>query len=92
MSTPQHEPSAYHDVPTAMVFDVFAETATRLIGRYNHLSETALTKDEQDAWWEKVIRLRDAKRAVPAQDRDQLIARIQEWAKELELLESADRD
>ncbi|MFJ5901879.1 hypothetical protein ACIQFZ_42655 [Streptomyces sp. NPDC093064] len=92
MSTPQRKPSAYHDAPTAMVFDLLAETATRLIGRYNHLSETATTKEELDAWWEKVIRLRDAKRAVPAQDPDQLIARIQEWTEELELLESADRD
>ncbi|MFF2025968.1 hypothetical protein ACFVW2_29775 [Streptomyces sp. NPDC058171] len=87
----EQEPAAYRDVPTAMVFDVFAETATRLISRYNRLSDTAATQEDRAAWWEKLMRLRDEKLAVPAYDREQLIAHIQTWTAEIERLESAGR-
>ncbi|WP_455355897.1 hypothetical protein [Streptomyces sp. SYSU K217416] len=73
----------YENVPTASVYDTFAETATRLTGRYTQLSDTASTPDERVRWWQKVLELRDAKRAVPAHDRAQLIAHIQQWEAEL---------
>ena len=73
----------YENVPTAAVYDAFAEAATRLTGRYTRLSDTAASAEERERWWQKALELRDAKRDVPADDRAQLIARIGEWEAEL---------
>ncbi|MFJ1550714.1 hypothetical protein [Streptomyces sp. NPDC088246] len=81
----------YQDVPTAMVFDEFSETATTLTGLYNGRSKGAATAEEREEWWDKVMALRDARRAVPAHDRDQLIAHIARWTRESEELESSER-
>ncbi|MGW3510817.1 hypothetical protein [Streptomyces sp. NPDC000994] len=81
----------YENVPTAAVYDTFAETATRLTGRYTRLSDTAPSPEERERWWQKVLELRAAKQAVPAHDREQLIARIGEWEAELARLQAADR-
>ncbi|NGO40639.1 hypothetical protein [Streptomyces ureilyticus] len=79
----------YANVPTASVYDTFAETATKLSGRYTRLADTASSPEEREEWWQKVLALRDAKRAVPAHDRAQLIAHIQQWQAALtELQES----
>lgn len=69
----------YENVPTASVYDTFAETATQLTGLYTRLSDTAATPEERERWWQKVLELRDTKRAVPAHDRTQLIAHIKQW-------------
>lgn len=73
----------YPNVPTAMVFDTFAETASRLTGAYVARMDAAATKHEGEEWWKKVMTLRNTKRAVPAYDRAQLIAHIRLWAAEL---------
>lgn len=80
-NVPADEP--YANVPTASVYDTFAETANQLTGRLTHLSDSAATPEERDKWWQKVMALRNAKRAVPAHDRAQLIAHIQQWETEL---------
>ncbi|WP_225828517.1 hypothetical protein [Streptomyces naphthomycinicus] len=87
MSTAPIDP--YQGVPTTVVYDTFAETATRLTGRYTRLSDTATSDEERDRWWQKVLELRDTKRNVPAHDRAQLIAWIAEWEAELARLSDA---
>ncbi|MEU5030035.1 hypothetical protein [Streptomyces milbemycinicus] len=79
----------YENVPTAVVYDTFAEMASQLTGRYLHLSESASSEEERDRWWEKVLQLRDEKRAVSSHDRDQLISHIDQWAAELKKLGTA---
>ncbi|MFJ7271978.1 hypothetical protein ACIQV3_35980 [Streptomyces sp. NPDC099050] len=76
----------YENVPTTLVYDTFAETATQLTGLYVRRSDTAPTPEERQLWWQKVMTLRDAKRSVPAHDRVQLIAHIQQWNTELKAL------
>ncbi|MFF4763346.1 hypothetical protein [Streptomyces sp. NPDC001292] len=73
----------YENVPTAAVYDTFAETATRLTGRYTRLSDAAPSAAEREQWWQKVLELRATKQAVPAHDRAQLIAHIDAWEAEL---------
>jgi hypothetical protein len=90
VTSPQSD-DPYQDVPTAVVYDEFAETATTLTGLYNSRSHAAVTEEERQAWWDKVIALRDTRRAVPAHDRDQLIAHITRWTQEIQSLESANR-
>ncbi|GAA0927787.1 hypothetical protein [Streptomyces thermoalcalitolerans] len=81
--TPSTPTGPYADVPTTVVYDTFAETAARLTAHYTRLSDTAATPEEREQWWNKVLQLRDTRRAVPAHDRDQLIAHIQRWQAEL---------
>lgn len=83
MTENAHLDDPYADVPTTSVYDTFAETANQLTGRLTHLSDTAATPEERERWWQKVMALRDTKRAVPAHDRAQLIANIQQWETEL---------
>jgi hypothetical protein len=82
MTTPQPS-DPFANVPTALVYDTFTEAANQLTARYTQLSDTASTPEEREQWWQKVLELRTAKRAVPAADRNQLIARIQGWKAEL---------
>ncbi|MET8945472.1 hypothetical protein ABZX30_18270 [Streptomyces sp. NPDC004542] len=82
MTTPQSA-DPFANVPTALVYDTFTETANQLTARYTQLSDTASTPEERERWWQKVLELRTVKRAVPAADRDQLIAHVQGWKAEL---------
>ncbi|MGA5579468.1 hypothetical protein ACPCK9_32285 [Streptomyces koyangensis] len=81
----------YENVPTASVYDTFAELATQLTGRYTRLSDTAPSAAEREQWWQKVLELRDTKRAVPAYDRAALIAHISKWEAELARLQGDHR-
>ncbi|GAA0925029.1 hypothetical protein [Streptomyces thermoalcalitolerans] len=85
MSSPDFANGAdrYAHVPTAMVYDTFAETAARLTGRYVYLSDNAASPEEREQWRQKVMELQEAEEAVPPYDRDQLIAHIQRWKAEL---------
>lgn len=84
-------PDEWNDnTPTATLYDIFAETASELIGRYAHLSNTAATDDARTQWWEKVIAVRDARRAVPARDREALTTHIRDWRAEIEALAAAE--
>ncbi|TCC33876.1 hypothetical protein E0H75_42215 [Kribbella capetownensis] len=81
----------FDNVPTAMVFDAFTETAASLSSRYMRLSDESTTTAETEAWWTKVLALRDAQRDVPADDRAALIEHIQRWRTELKTLETRAR-
>ncbi|MCX4468474.1 hypothetical protein C0R01_23910 [Streptomyces albidoflavus] len=86
-SVPRSE--RYENIPTALVYDIFAELATQLTGRYIRLSDTAPSAAERDQWWQKALELRQYKRAVPARDRAALIAHISQWEAELSRLRGA---
>ncbi|MFJ9845874.1 hypothetical protein ACIRYZ_36615 [Kitasatospora sp. NPDC101155] len=79
-------PAIPDDVPTSVVYDMLADTATNLSARYVKLSENATTEDERRRWWNKVIELRDARLAVGAHDRDAMITNIAVWTAEIRLL------
>ena len=81
----------FENVPTAMVYDTFTEAASALSSRYMRLSDAAPTSQEQDAWWAKVLELRDVQHDVPAGDRAALIEHIQRWRAELKTLEASVR-
>ncbi|OAA27739.1 hypothetical protein UG55_100767 [Frankia sp. EI5c] len=84
-------PTIPDDVPTSVVYDMAAETATHLSARYVRLSESVATEDERQRWWTKVIELRDAKEAVDAHDRAALLARISAWTAEIRALDEERR-
>lgn len=81
----------FEDVPTATVFDVFAETASQLIGSYADRSRRATTQEERGEMWSKAMAVRDTKRDVPARDRKQLIEHIEMWQREIAQLDGGDR-
>ncbi|MFB6784878.1 hypothetical protein ACFCX0_48570 [Streptomyces sp. NPDC056352] len=76
----------HENTPTAMVYDIFAETANDLIGRYTHLSDTSDDEAEREQWWQQALAVRDARRAVKAQDREELLEHIARWKAEAEAL------
>ncbi|MBV2362201.1 hypothetical protein ACFPZ0_04120 [Streptomonospora nanhaiensis] len=78
----------YTTAPITVVYDVFAETANRLTGRYVHLAEHAATEAEHEDWKAKIFDLRDERRAVDPDDKDALIAHIRRWRAETDALES----
>jgi hypothetical protein len=49
---------------------------------------SASTQEEQDAWWAKVLQVRDLKFSVPAHDRAALIEHIHQWRAELAELDT----
>lgn len=81
-------PAPYQGVPTAVVYDVFAETVTTLTALYNTRSNKAESPERRQAWWAKVMELRDTSEAVPAHDRAALIEHIITWQREIKKLES----
>jgi hypothetical protein len=81
----------FENVATAMVYDTFTEAAASLSSRYMRLSDEATTTAETEAWWAKILELRDAQRDVPAGDRAALIEHIQRWRTELRTLEARAR-
>lgn len=81
----------FENVPTAMVYDAFTDAAASLSSRYMRLSDEATTTAEIEAWWAKVLELRDAQRDVPASDRAALIEHIQRWRTELKAFEARAR-
>ena len=78
----------FDNVPTAMVYDTFAEAASALSGRYMRLSDTAPTSQEREAWWTKVLELRDLKRSIHPDDRAALIEHVHRWRTELKALKA----
>jgi hypothetical protein len=78
----------FDNIPTAMVYETFAETASAVSSHYMRLSDTADTAQDRDAAWAKVLELRDLKYSVPADDRAALIEHIQQWRADLKALEA----
>ncbi|MFE9246678.1 hypothetical protein [Nocardiopsis sp. NPDC006938] len=77
----------YADSPTTVLYDIFADTATRLSGKYVALSDHASNPTERDRWWKKVLELKAARRVVDPRDRDALIAHTRRWQAEVQRLQ-----
>ncbi|MEU3017062.1 hypothetical protein ABZ635_06665 [Nocardiopsis sp. NPDC007018] len=76
----------YADSPTTVLYDIFADTATRLGGKLVALARAARTETEGRQWRQRMYEIEDQKQAVDPDDRDALIARIKGWQAELERL------
>jgi hypothetical protein len=85
--TRETEPDPHENQPTTVVFDLFAETANKLVGAYSHLADEASAADRA-AWWSKALAVRDTRQAVRADDRAALLAHIQTWQAELDRIEA----
>ncbi|MFG2668933.1 hypothetical protein ACGFY6_32435 [Streptomyces sp. NPDC048387] len=72
--------------PTAMVYDIFAETANELIGRYTALSDAAVQQSDRERWWQQALAVRDVRRSVPAHDRGALLEHITRWKSDIHAL------
>jgi hypothetical protein len=70
------------DLPTAVLYDIFRDTATALSAAYVNHSDHATTPDESKQWWDKVLALRDATDATDPDDRTALTHSIQQWRRE----------
>ncbi|MEV5506430.1 hypothetical protein [Streptomyces orinoci] len=81
----------YETVGTAVVHDIFTETAARLAGQYLALADATPDETESGRLRERAMRLLTLKRTVPADDRAQLIAYIRLWRGELESLKGMAR-
>ncbi|MGW2203219.1 hypothetical protein [Streptomyces sp. NPDC001774] len=86
---PKKPTDPYENTPTTMVFDVFTETSNELIGLLTHRSDNATDPDTREAWWQRVLAVRDARRAVDPQNRQALLQRISTWRAEIETLKVA---
>ncbi|MFI1569047.1 hypothetical protein ACH4ZX_39585 [Streptomyces sp. NPDC020490] len=88
----EHSPTMIpDDLPTSVVYDMCAETATQLSSRYVKLSDDATTEEERRIWWNKVLDLRDEKNAVDAHDRAAMIAKITAWTTAIHKLDDQRR-
>ncbi|GHF88998.1 hypothetical protein GCM10018790_77970 [Kitasatospora xanthocidica] len=89
----EHSPTVAipEDVPTSVVYDMFAETATHLSARYVGLYDDATAERERQDWWTKVLDLRDERDAVDPYDRAALIAKITVWTAEIRALDKERR-
>ncbi|MEU7106450.1 hypothetical protein ABZ951_15540, partial [Streptomyces sp. NPDC046215] len=66
MSASAQQPDPYENTPTAMVYEEFAEAESQLSAQYIARHRAAADEAERARLWQKIIDLRDAKRAVPA--------------------------
>jgi hypothetical protein len=80
--TPQ-EQRFYAHSSTTVLYDILADTATRLGGRYVALARTAETDTERRERRQRMHEIEDQKEAVDPDDRDALIAHIKQWRTEL---------
>ena len=80
--TPE-EQHYYATTPISVVFDIFADTATRIGGKYVYLSEHAATEEERRHWRTKHREVRDQRLAADPDDKDALIAHIKRWQAEV---------
>ncbi|GHE32299.1 hypothetical protein [Streptomyces hydrogenans] len=74
--------------PTTIVYDIAAETANELIGLLTHRSDTAADPATREARWQRVLAVRDARRAVDPLDRQALLDQISLWRTEIETLKA----
>lgn len=70
-----------------VLYDVMADTATALSGRYIELGEQAATPEEDEAWDAKLMALRDERWRVDPNDREAILEHTRRWAEELAELE-----
>ncbi|GAA3730948.1 hypothetical protein HDA32_005606 [Spinactinospora alkalitolerans] len=80
--TPEEE-DFYAKSSITVVFDIFADTATRIGGKYVHLADHAATEEERRHWKAKIYEVRDQRRAADPDDREALVAHIKRWQAEV---------
>ncbi|MFE9459518.1 hypothetical protein [Streptomyces californicus] len=83
---PENPADPYEHTPTTMVFDIFTETSNDLIGLLAHRSRTAAAPADREAWWQRVLAVRDDRRSVNPHDRQALLEHISAWRSETETL------
>ncbi len=83
-----YRPEAFEDVPTATVYDIFAETASRLIGLLMARAQAASEGEQPKQWRDQALAVRAASRQVPAHDRNELLQHIAQWQNDIVRLES----
>ncbi|MEU9802738.1 hypothetical protein [Streptomyces sp. NPDC051000] len=83
-----YRPEAFEDVPTATVYDIFAETASRLIGLFMARAQAASEGEQPQRWRDQALAVRAATRQVPAHDRGELLKHIAQWQNDIIRLES----
>lgn len=80
--TPE-EQRFYADSPTTVLYDIFADAATRLGGRLVALARAAETDTDRGRWRQRMYEIEDQKEAVDPDDRDALVSHIEQWNAEL---------
>lgn len=84
---PQGDPRPFEPpttLPDSVIYDIFADTATRLGGKYIHLADEADSPEHEEYWIKKSVALRDEKQAVTPGNRAVLVEHINRWLTELE--------
>jgi hypothetical protein len=89
LKTPQPVDVMWAKLPITVVYDVFYESGTALLGRYNHNLQEASTPEEQDLWRDRIRELRSARSAVSPNDREALLEMSERWTAERDRLKSA---
>jgi hypothetical protein len=77
VTTPDEQ--TMRQLPTAVLYDVFRDTATALSTQYVARSDQAATGDLTEQWWQRALQLRDDADAVDPDDRGALIEHIVVW-------------
>ncbi|MCX5078837.1 hypothetical protein OHA84_37580 (plasmid) [Streptomyces sp. NBC_00513] len=83
-----YRPEAFENVPTATVYDIFAETASRLIGLLMARAQAASEGEQSQQWRSQALAVRAAARRVPAHDRGELLKHIAQWQSDIARLQS----
>lgn len=76
------------NTPTTIVYDIAVETSNELVGLLTHRSDTAADPATREAWWQRALAVRDARRAVDPLDRQALLDQISLWKTETETLKA----
>jgi hypothetical protein len=71
------------DLPAATLFDLLQDAAAKLTGYYAQRHRDAATQPESDAWWQRMLSVRDRVRAVDPDDRPAIIGQIVQLRREL---------
>ncbi|MDR1767126.1 MAG: helix-turn-helix domain-containing protein [Propionibacteriaceae bacterium] len=81
--------SFWDDMPITVVYDIFYESGTALLGAYNHQLREASSVEEQDLWRDLIREVRAARSAVGPNDRADMVELSQHWTAERERLRHA---
>lgn len=84
--TPE-EQRFYTNSPTTVLYDIFADTATRLGGKLVALARAADTDTERRQRRQRMHEIEDQKEAVDPDDREALITHTKQWQAELSRLQ-----
>ncbi|MEU0492434.1 hypothetical protein ABZ249_24655 [Nocardiopsis sp. NPDC006139] len=77
-----------HSADLVLLQRTFLAVGDELAGRYVALHDGARDEHEKQCWLDRVIDVREQKRAVGATDREALSRCIGEWSETLEALRS----